>query len=91
MPCKWLGMDVQTGGTDHGVMLPFDGIWLAAALVALLIAIVSALIVNRVNAADRHQQRLSRAFSRASRVQGAGTGEQGKPYSLYGPRSWNDR
>jgi hypothetical protein len=37
----------------------------------------------------RREDRLDRAFSRAKRVERAGTGEQGRPYSVYGERSWN--
>jgi type II secretory pathway pseudopilin PulG len=36
----------------------------------------------------QRQRRLGAAFDRAQRVRQAGTGEQGKPYSLYGEESW---
>lgn len=66
-------------------------VWIGLGAAVIAIALIAALITRRLRSEDLRQERLGRAFERASRVAGAGTGEQGKPYSLYGPRSWEDR
>lgn len=64
--------------------------WLSIAGVGAAAVLAGAWVVARRQAGQRRQMRLDRAFDRAQRVQGAGTGEQGRPYSLYGKRSWRD-
>jgi hypothetical protein len=38
----------------------------------------------------RRQRRLDRGFERARRVRRSGSGEQGRPYSVYTEDSWRD-
>lgn len=54
------------------------------ALVALLLPV--AIMGARESRRQARQDRLSQAYSRAQRVRYAGTGEQGRPYSLYTDR-----
>ncbi len=63
-------------------------IWIVVAVV--IVAVVAVWIKRRQWEKEIKQERLASAFNRAARVRGAGTGEQGKPYSLYGPRSWGE-
>ncbi len=63
-------------------------IWILLAVV--IITILAVWIKRRQWEKEIKQERLTSAFDRAARVRGAGTGEQGKPYSLYGPRSWGE-
>lgn len=56
--------------------------WMIYAGVALLI--VFALLGLRQGSRDQSRQdRLAQAYGRALRVRYAGTGEQGRPYSVY--------
>ncbi|TVR79407.1 MAG: hypothetical protein EA405_12855 [Rhodospirillales bacterium] len=63
----------------------------AVAIAAALPAAFALFLAMTWRSRARHarQMRLGRAFARARRVQAAGTGEQGRPYSRYGPGSWN--
>lgn len=63
-------------------------IWIFIAIV--IIAVVAVWIRRRQWEKEIKQERLASAFDRAARVRGSGTGEQGKPYSVYGPRSWGE-
>lgn len=63
-------------------------IWVVSAIV--IIAAAAYWIRRKHGETERKQERLASAFDRAARVRGAGTGEQGKPYSVYGPRSWGE-
>lgn len=63
-------------------------IWVLLAVV--IVAVVALWIKRRQWEKEIKQERLASAFDRAARVRGSGTGEQGKPYSVYGPRSWGE-
>ena len=53
------------------------------------IVITTAIVVGTVQAGmNRRQQRLISAFRRAKRAEGAGTGEQGDPHSVYSRQMW---
>lgn len=55
----------------------------------LVLAIGSLVGLLRWAAFNGRQRRLAGAFGRATRAAEAGTGEQGRPYSLYTKRVWN--
>ena len=63
-------------------------IWIVLAVVIL--GALALWIKRRQWAKEINQEKLASAFDRAARVRGSGTGEQGKPYSVYGPRSWGE-
>jgi hypothetical protein len=63
-------------------------IWIVLAVVIL--GLLAVWIKRRQWAKEIKQEKLASAFDRAARVRGSGTGEQGKPYSVYGPRSWGE-
>jgi len=64
-------------------------VWVSLGIAAVAVVLVVVWLGVRMKSRQRRQMRLGRAFDRAQRVQGAGTGEQGQPYSLYGARSWH--
>lgn len=63
-------------------------IWIILAVV--IVAVLAVWLKRRQWEKEIKQERLASAFDRAARVRGSGTGEQGKPYSVYGPRSWGE-
>jgi hypothetical protein len=63
---------------------------IVAAAAGAALGVVIVLIVLGVRRRLRRQRRLHQAFERGQRVRGAGTGEQGQPYSLYGEEAWRD-
>lgn len=54
--------------------------------VVLALLIVVALVQMAESRRQSRQSRLDEAYARARRVRYAGTGEQGRPYSLYTDR-----
>lgn len=57
---------------------------------AVLVGAAGALVWALANLARkrRRQHRLDRSFKRARRVRESGTGEQGRPYSIYTDHVW---
>ncbi|WP_404383866.1 hypothetical protein [Caenispirillum salinarum] len=61
--------------------------WMFIAGLALLLVLLPVAIMGaRENRRQARQSRLDQAYSRAQRVRYAGTGEQGRPYSVYTDR-----
>lgn len=53
-----------------------------------LVAVLGVVIGRRLGTAP--QGRLERGFERARRVEQRGSGEQGRPYTMYGKSAWCD-
>lgn len=67
------------------------GAALMAAFVALaVVGVTVAYWAIRAVRRSRHQRRLARGFDRARRVRQSGSGEQGRPYSVYTEETWRD-
>lgn len=61
---------------------------LVAGLSAIAMIVCLVVLLRRA-ALNGRQRRLAGAFGRASRAAVAGTGEQGRPYSLYTRQVWD--
>lgn len=64
----------------------FEPWMVAAGAVALALLVAMLLAAAQENRRHARQHRLDQAYARARRVRYAGTGEQGRPYSVYTDR-----
>jgi type II secretory pathway pseudopilin PulG len=68
--------------------MPYGVLLGSAIAIIFILAAVAMFRWWQTTGERQRQRRLGAAFDRAQRVRQAGTGEQGKPYSLYGEESW---